>query len=115
MSIVDARGFENERMLAHPEEAINGYKKGSLQTVEFKADDNDFFLTVFARKGKTIVTIDEAILAGTTVGTVNQMYDNTNLYSQDQYNAVNAKTWADKAFVMNSHPVETINFLNINL
>jgi hypothetical protein len=36
-----------------------------------------------------------------TVGDINQALHNTALYSQGQYEAVNAKTWADKAYVMN--------------
>lgn len=46
--------------------------------------------------------IDEAILGNITVGTINQLFYNTNLYNQDQYNAVGAKTWSHKAFVENS-------------
>jgi hypothetical protein len=37
-----------------------------------------------------------------TVGDINGLYSNSNLYDQAQYKAVNAKTWADKAFVINS-------------
>jgi hypothetical protein len=33
------------------------------------------------------------------VGDINQNWSNTNLYSQTQYTAVGARTWADKAFV----------------
>ena len=45
--------------------------------------------------------IDQEILETLEVGTINQLFYNTNLYNQLQYAAVKAKTWADKAFVMN--------------
>ena len=50
--------------------------------------------------------IDEAILADLTVGTINSMFYNTNLYSQAQYQAVGAKTWADKAFAFVQNEAE---------
>jgi hypothetical protein len=45
--------------------------------------------------------MDRMIAEQLEVGTVNQLFYNTNLYSQDQYQAVGAKTWADKVFVKN--------------
>ena len=100
-SVVDARSFDNERMVKYPELIISGFKRGALQTVEFCPDGSDFYLTVFARVGKKVKLIDESIMADLTVGTINSMYDNTNLYNQNQYQAVNSKTWASKAYVMN--------------
>ena len=100
-SVVDARSFDNERMVKYPELIISGFKRGALQTVEFCPDGSDFYLTVFARVGKKVNLIDESIMAALTVGTINSMYDNTNLYNQNQYQAVNSKTWASKAYVMN--------------
>jgi hypothetical protein len=47
------------------------------------------------------VWVAEAMLADFTVGDINQDLSNTALYNQYQYQAVNAKTWADKAYVMN--------------
>jgi hypothetical protein len=41
------------------------------------------------------------MLAQLTVGDINQDLSNTSLYNQAQYQAVNAKTWLDKAYVMN--------------
>ena len=38
----------------------------------------------------------------TSHGVINGLFSNSNLYDQAQYKAVNAKTWADKAFVINS-------------
>tara|TARA_R110000772_G_scaffold55472_8_gene126575 strand:+ start:2910 stop:3335 length:426 start_codon:yes stop_codon:yes gene_type:complete len=101
MTVVDARDFENPRIMANPELAISTYKKGALQTVQFKPEGSIYWLTVFARAGKKINTIDEAILEHLTVGTINQLYYNTELYSQLQYNAVQSKSWACKAYVMN--------------
>ncbi|MDB9992602.1 hypothetical protein OAD97_00370 [bacterium] len=100
-TVVDARQFENERMVNNPESIISGFKRGTLQTVEFCPDGSDFYLTIFARVGKKVKLIDESIMADLTVGTINSMYDNTNLYNQNQYQAVNSKTWASKAYVMN--------------
>jgi hypothetical protein len=55
---------------------------------------------VFARSGKK-VWVAEEMLADFTVGDINQDLSNTALYNQYQYQAVNAKTWACKAYVMN--------------
>jgi hypothetical protein len=60
--------------------------------------EHDFM--VYARKGKK-VWIEEDMLAQLTVGDINQELGNTALYNYKQYSAVNAKTWADKAYVMN--------------
>ena len=60
--------------------------------------EQDFM--VYARTGKK-VWIEENMLAEMTVGDINQSLTNTALYSQAQYNAVNAKSWASKAYVMN--------------
>jgi len=55
---------------------------------------------VYARAGKK-VWIEEDLLTQLEVGDINQDLSNTALYNQHQYLAVNAKTWADKAYVMN--------------
>ena len=60
--------------------------------------EQDFM--VYARTGKK-VWIEEDMLAQLTVGDINQDLFNTALYNQHQYQAVNAKVWADKAYVMN--------------
>jgi len=80
---------------------LSNWKKGALQTIQFRVEGSEFWLTVFARKGKTIVFMDKELMAQVTVGEVNQLFFNTNLYDQHQYSAVNAKTWADKVFVEN--------------
>lgn len=84
-----------------PANLLTSFKKGSLKTLEFKAEGSNNWLTVFALKGKNVFVIDEDILKGLTVGCVNQYFGNTNLYSQAQYSLVNALSWADLAFVNN--------------
>lgn len=106
MTIVDAKDYENEYFMTYPESIITGYNKSSLQTAEFKPEGWDTYLTIFARKGNKIVLIDQEILGNLTVGTINQLYRNTNLYNQTQYQAVGAQTWADRAFVPYQVPVE---------
>lgn len=101
MTISDARDFDIEGYNNHPERLISGYKKGALQTVQVQFESSDYWFTVFARAGKKVHLIDSAILADLTVGTINSMFSNTNLYSQLQYQAVGAKTWASMAFVQN--------------
>ena len=109
VSCVDCRVEENERYSTDPSKILDTYKSGAIQTVEFKPAGTNHWLTVFARKGKTIVFIDESILENLEVGTINQLFLNTDLYNKKQYKAVNAKTWADKAFVMNESEKELVN------
>jgi len=101
ISCCDVRPSDNEHMFNNLESTITCYKRGALQTVEFCPDGGDYYLTVFARVGKKVKLIDESILAVLTVGTINGLFDNTNLMDMNQYKAVNSKTWASKAFVMN--------------
>ena len=102
MTVCDVRDFDNPRMKEHPEMAISGYKRGALQTVQYCPDGSDFWLTVFSRTGKKVKLIDESILADLTVGTINGMFDNTNLMDMSQYKLVGASSWASKAFTQNS-------------
>jgi hypothetical protein len=81
--------------------SLNRWKKGALQSIQFKAEGANHWMTVFAKKGTKVVLLDEKLAEKIEVGTINQLFYNTNLYSQDQYKAVNAKTWADKAFLLN--------------
>jgi len=82
-------------------QVFRNFKKGALQTIQFKAEDTGTWLTVFARKGNKIVLMDTELFATMEVGDINQIWTNTNLYSQTQYTAVNAKTWASFAFLHN--------------
>ena len=97
----DARDFDDKRLYENPGTVLNGYKKGALHAVEYKPSGSDNYFTVFARKGNKVIVMDEAIMGSLEIGTINGLWYNTNLYNQDQYKAVNSKTWADKAFVMN--------------
>lgn len=99
MTIV--KNLQESSPLFHPSQILTRFKKGSLQTIEFVPDGWEHGLTVFARKGNKIITIDVELMKGIDIGCINQLFYNTNLYNQDQYKSVNGKTWADKAFVMN--------------
>ena len=101
MTCNDARDFDDERLYTNPASVLSSYKKGALHTVEYKPYGSDNYFTVFAKKGNKVIVMDEAIMRSLEVGTINGLWYNTNLYNQDQYKAVNSKTWADKAFVMN--------------
>jgi hypothetical protein len=81
--------------------SLNRWKKGALQTIQFQPEGSRAWLTVFARKGTKVVLMDLKIAEQLEVGTVNQLFYNTNLYDQGQYQSMRAKTWADKVFVIN--------------
>ena len=81
--------------------SLNRWKKGALQTIEFKAEGTNHWMTVFAKKGNRVMLLDEKIAEMVEVGTINQLFYNTNLMDQNQYQAVKAKTWADKVFLLN--------------
>ena len=86
--------------------AINALRRYHIKAVHTIArikevegiGERDF--TVYARSGKKI-WVEKDMLADFTVGDINQDLYKTALYNQFQYNAVNAKSWADKAYVMN--------------
>ena len=83
--------------------ALRRYKIKAVQSIarikEVEGIGNYEF-TIFARNGKKI-WIEEDMLATMTVGDINQDLSKTALYNQFQYQSVNAKTWADKAYIMN--------------
>ena len=108
MTCVDARDFDNPRMCEHPSSTITGYKKGVLQTVQFKPEGCNFWLTIFSRTGKKVKLIDESILIDLNVGHINGMFYNTNLYSNEQYRAVYAKSWASMAYKENEMVTEDL-------
>jgi hypothetical protein len=81
---------------------FKNFKKGALQTIEFKAEGTTSWLTVFARKGNKVILMDEQMFREMTIGDINQNWSNTNLYSQHNYTLAGGKTWADKAFVKNA-------------
>lgn len=81
--------------------SLNRWKKGALQTIQFKAEGATHWMTVFAKKGTKIIIMDEKIAEYLEVGTVNALFYNTNLMDQKQYQAVNARNWGHRVFVMN--------------
>ena len=102
----DARDFDDARLYANPASVLSAYKKGALQSVQYKPSGSDVYFTVFAKKGTKIVIMDEAIMRGLDVACVNQLWYNTNLMDSNQYKSVNASSWASKVFVMNEAEVE---------
>ena len=81
--------------------SLGRWKKGALQSIQFMAEGTVYWTTVFAKKGTKVILLDEKIAEKIEVGTINQLFYNTNLMDHNQYKAVNAKTWADKAFLLN--------------
>jgi len=84
-------------------QAFRRYKPKAIQSIAFLLSGGHP-ITVFARNGKK-VWASECFLSEVTVGDINQDLSNTALYSQYQYQSVKAKTWADKAYVMNEEEV----------
>jgi len=104
MVVVDDIGIQNKWGRQDWNRAIDvfrGFKRGALQTIQFKAKGTDSWLTVFARKGKKIILMDKQMFMDMKVGDINQDWSNTNLYNQNNYTMCKAKTWDDKAFMMN--------------
>jgi len=85
----------------NPTAILQSYKPKALQTVEFRPDGGKYWLTVFARTGKKIHTIDNEFLRHITVGTINSDFSKTTIHDQRQYNTVGATTHASKAFTQN--------------
>ena len=90
----------NATFNTHLELTLSMGKKGVVQTVEFKAEDSEYWFPIFKRKGKKI-QIDRELLNVLTVGTINQLFQKTELYDQTQYKLNGAKTWADLAYGKN--------------
>ncbi len=88
--------------------SLNRWKKGALQTIQFQPEGSKHWVTVFAKKGTKVIIMDQKIAECLEVGTVNQLFYNTNLMDHNQYKAVNAKTWADKVFVVNENNLEKV-------
>ena len=89
----------SDREYNSPYEVFRSYKLKHLHSIAYVTKDG-YAITVYARTGKK-VWINSQILSELRVGDINQDLFNTSLYSQIQYKAVNAKSWADKAYVMN--------------
>ena len=87
-------------------QAFRQYKPKAIQSIAYLINGG-YPVTVYARAGKK-VWASECFLSEVEVGDINQELYNTALYSQNQYAAVNAKSWASKAYVMNEENVEII-------
>jgi len=83
--------------------AFRRFKPKAIQSIAFMLNGGHP-ITVYARAGKK-VWASECFLSEVTVGDINQDLSNTALYCQGQYQAVNAKTWADKAYVKNEEVI----------
>jgi hypothetical protein len=94
-------GFMSAYEIGSELPSLDHWRKGRLQTIQFKAEGTNHWMTVFAKKGTKVILLDEKIAETIEVGTINQLFYNTNLMDHNQYKAVNAKTWADKAFLLN--------------
>lgn len=81
--------------------SLSQWKKGALQTIQYKKEGSPAWMTVFARKGNKVMVIDKALAETLEVAVVNSLFYNTNLMDAAQYRAVKAKTWQDKVFMMN--------------
>jgi hypothetical protein len=81
-----------------PISAFRRFKPKAIQSIAYVTKYGP--ITVFARSGKKVWASKE-FLSEVTVADINQSLYNTGLYNQNQYAAVNAKTWACKAYVMN--------------
>ena len=104
MTVVDDLGLQanwGKKQWNSAIDVFRNFKKGALQTIQFKAEGSTHWLTVFSRTGNKVKLIDNALLASLEVGDINQNWSNSNLYSQTQYQAVGAMTWASKAYVKN--------------
>ena len=85
----------------NPYEVFSRYVKGAIMNISL-VTESGMNLTMYARTGKK-VWISEDILREVKVGDINDggTMSKTGLYNQSQYQLVNAKSWADKAYVMN--------------
>ena len=105
MTVVDDLGIQanwGKQQWNKPIEVFRGFKRGALQSIQFRADGTSAWLTVFARTGNKVKVADDELLADMNIGDINQDWSRSNLYNIAQYQLVGAKTWADKAFVKNS-------------
>jgi hypothetical protein len=107
-AIREYRDFENERFSKDPSQLLAYYMKGILQTVECRVIGSDYWMTVFQIKGKKVTMIDTKILESLKVGTINQYWHDTTLYSQAQYKSVNSSSWDSYAYRYNTPTPETV-------
>ena len=82
MTIVDDLGiqckWESGARWKSALSVFKSFKKGALQTIEFKAEGSENWLTVFARSGNKVKLMDEQMFMTMQVGDINQDWSNTN-------------------------------------
>ena len=87
----------------NPYKVFSRYQRGAILNISFMNKNVNHNFTMYARQGKKVWIAPE-LAKDITVGDINdgsQMVK-TSLYSQEQYRAVNAKTWASKVFINNA-------------
>ncbi len=85
-----------------PYQVFSKFKTDAIMNITFHNAKLDYNFSIYARMGKKVWMSPE-LAKDITVGDINDggVMHKTSLYSQEQYNAVNAKTWADKVFIQN--------------
>ena len=81
-----------------PENIITGWKKGSLIAIQVK-NEHGVWCNVFTTKGGKWHSIDKIFLEILTVANIHSSFPDMADYKL--WESINAKTWADKAFVQN--------------
>jgi hypothetical protein len=94
MTVEQVYSFKDARVI----DVFRSYHQKSLQTIQYQPKGHDGWFTVFARKGKKVICMDEELFMTMKVGDINQEWSDTNLYSQINYQIAGAKTWEDYAF-----------------
>ena len=81
-----------------PENIITGWKKGSLIAIQVK-NEHGVWCNVFTTKAGKWHSIDKVFLEILTVANIHSSFPDMADYKL--WESINAKTWADKAFVQN--------------
>jgi hypothetical protein len=100
MTVVDHRSNWKSAI-----DVFRSFRGGALETIEFKAEGNNTaWLTVFAKKGKKVLIMDNQLFEDMKVGDINdgKYWSNTNLYDYNRYKMVKAESWESFAFKMNA-------------
>jgi len=92
-------GFINiSDSITTPEDIITGWKKGSLVSIQAK-NEHGTWCNVFTTKAGKWHSIDKAFLEILTVSNIHSSFPD--MADHKLWESINAKTWADKAFVQN--------------
>ena len=108
MTVHDCQGWANESYTKDPSRIMGMYKKGVIQTIQYKPVGGDYWFTALQRKGKKITLVDVALLVNLKVGTVNSCWTNTDLHDYAQYERVHTKSWDSYVFRMNTPEPEAV-------